>query len=188
MDIWTNMNIFTLRTFYITSKRIWNNKAYPRTLSEAPLVVLFLARNPQFLPICLSHFSSTKSSSSSTEVKCSSSPSHSAILSFCVLRVLTIWPITFRLKIDERGSWWVQSPIWEILLAHFLFITFVTLPLISRLALHQCGCCTFCLIIMRCVLRITLHIHCVAFPLRYFHEMFDYMACCVTIYFIPLHL
>jgi len=25
-----------------------------------------------------------------------------------------IWPIVFRLSIDERGPWWVQSPIWGI--------------------------------------------------------------------------
>jgi len=28
--------------------------------------------------------------------------------------VFVYWPISFRLKIGEQGSWWVQRPIWEI--------------------------------------------------------------------------
>jgi len=59
----------------IYCKRIWDKKAYPRTLPGALLVVLFLETRyqSQFLPLCLPHFSNTKSSSSK-KVKSTSSP------------------------------------------------------------------------------------------------------------------
>jgi len=44
-------------------------------------------------------------------------------LSFCVSRVFPFWPITFGLVIDKRGSWWLQSPTWDI---HFLLLELMT--------------------------------------------------------------
>jgi len=88
-------------------REIQDKRAYPRTLSGDPIMLfLITCYQSQLFPFTALF---QKSLSSSTRVKCTSFLYTVRHFEFCAL---TFWQITFHLKIDERGSWWVQSLTW----------------------------------------------------------------------------
>jgi len=91
-------------------KRIWDKRAYHRTLSGAPLVLLFLETCYQLISILLLMFVAFFRHRQNHCLRPQKSNAllllhFPTILIFVSWAVLTIWPITFRSKIDERGSW-----------------------------------------------------------------------------------